>query len=141
MKPPRKRQRQAQRGTIRPDDHRFATRDHNEDLELCPQILLSGGLIGNRTHLSQENSHPDSEGSSRVIEEQSEGYEYTADVRAWETFRNILRGHGVNLREGDRKVTFTSERRLDMKGMKERGLLWSYAVAKVKRVKLLEEVG
>ncbi len=79
---------------------------------------------------------------SPIIEEESEEYEYTADVRAWETFCNILRGYGVALLEGEgREVTFTSHKRIDMKGMKEKGLLWSYAVAKVKRVKELLEVG
>jgi hypothetical protein len=53
----------------------------------------------------------------------------------------MLRKHGVALREGDRRVTFRLEKLLDMKGMKEKGVLWSYAVAKVNRVKELIEVG
>jgi len=77
-----------------------------------------------------------------VLEEEADGYEYTADVKAWETFSNVLRRNGVELSEGrGRRVTFRSEKRLDMKGMKHKGLLWSYAVAKVKRVKELVEVG
>jgi hypothetical protein len=91
--------------------------------------------------LSLEARHTDSE-STPVISEEAEGYEYIADVKAIETFRNTLRGLGITPRERDgRKVAFTSEKLLDMKGMKERGLLWSYAVAKVKRVKELLEVG
>jgi hypothetical protein len=102
--------------------------------------------MGNVLHtkginLSQDNGYPAREGST-VIEEEVEGYEYIADVKAWETFSNILRRNGVALNEGgSRKVTFRSGRRLDMKGMKQKGLLWSYAVAKVKRVKELIEVG
>jgi hypothetical protein len=91
--------------------------------------------------LSQDNEYPEHEGSP-VIEEELEGYEYTADVRAWETFSNILRRYGIALHEGGgRRVTFSSKKRLDLKGMKEKGLLRSYAVANVKRVKELLEVG
>ncbi len=91
--------------------------------------------------LSQDNEHLNREGSP-IIEEEPEGYEYAADVKAWETFSNILRVYEVALRdEGGRKVTFRSDKLIDMKGMKEKGVLWSYAVAKVKRVKELLEVG
>jgi hypothetical protein len=77
-----------------------------------------------------------------VIAEEPDGYEYVADVKAKETFMNTLRGYGLRPREQDgRKVMFTSDKLLDMKGMKERGLLWSYAIAKVRRVKELLEVG
>ncbi len=94
--------------------------------------------------MSQAVRRPDPEASeaSPVISEEPEGYEYIADVKAKETFRNTLRGFGITPREGQgRRVTFTTEKRLDMKGMKERGLLWSYAIAKVKKVKELLEVG
>jgi hypothetical protein len=91
--------------------------------------------------LSQHNRYTEGEGSP-LIEEETEGYEYTADVIAWETFSNILRRYGMALHEGDgRRVTFSSKIRLDLKGMKEDGLLRSYAVANVKRVKELLEVG
>jgi hypothetical protein len=91
--------------------------------------------------LSQDNGRPERQGAS-VIDEEFEGYEYTVDVRAWETFSNILRGQGVALHErGGRRVSFSTRERIDVKGMKEKGLLWSYAVAKVKRVKELLEVG
>jgi hypothetical protein len=68
-------------------------------------------------------------------------YEYTAHVRAWETFANTLRGYGVSLSEGDRRVTFRSGRRIDMRRMKEKGLLWSYTVAKVVVAKEVLEKG
>jgi hypothetical protein len=90
--------------------------------------------------LSQDNGHPEREGAS-VIEEEPVGYEYIADVRAWETVSNILRSYGIAVQGSGRKVTFTSEDRIDMKRMRDKGLLWSYAVAKVKRVKELVEVG
>jgi hypothetical protein len=97
--------------------------------------------MGACTPLPQDNKPLEREGAP-IIEEGFEGFEYTVDVRAWETFNNIMRGHGVALREGgSRRVTFSSEQRIDMKSMKEKGLLWSYAVARVKRVKELLEVG
>ena len=90
--------------------------------------------------MSQDNGYPNRAGSS-IIEEELEGYEYTADVKAWETFSNILRRNGVALEGGGRKVTFRATKRIDMKAMKQQGLLRSYAVARVKRVKELVEVG
>lgn len=91
--------------------------------------------------MSQETRNHDPE-SDPVISEEPEGYEYIADVKARETFWNTLKGLGITPRERDsRKMVFTSEKLLDMKGMKERGLLWSYAIAKVRRVKELVEVG
>jgi hypothetical protein len=68
-------------------------------------------------------------------------YEYTVHVRAWETFANLIHRYGVSLREGDRHVTFRSERRIDMKGMKEKRLLWSYSVAKIVIEKEIVEKG
>jgi hypothetical protein len=68
-------------------------------------------------------------------------YEYTVHVRAWETFANLIHRYGVRLREGDRHVTFRSENRIDMKGMKEKRLLWSYTVAKVVVEKEVVEKG
>jgi hypothetical protein len=78
---------------------------------------------------------------SSPAEEEHVGFEYKVDVRAWETFCNIMRGYGVNLHEGDRQVTFRSEIRVDMKRMKEKGLLWSYSVAKLVMRRELVETG
>jgi hypothetical protein len=74
-------------------------------------------------------------------EEEPAGFEYKVDVRAWETFCNIMRGYGISLREGDRILTFRSEIRVDMKRLKEKGLLWSYSVAKVIMRKEVVETG
>ncbi len=62
-------------------------------------------------------------------------------MRAWETFSNQLRALGINLREGSRTVSFRSSQRLDMKRLKEKGLVWSYAVSKVMVGKELVETG
>jgi hypothetical protein len=53
------------------------------------------------------------------------------DVKARETFSNLMRVYGINLHERDRKATFRSRTRLDMKRMKEKGLIRSYSVARV----------
>jgi hypothetical protein len=104
------------------------------------KLLISGDESKIVSPLSQHNGYSESE-DPQIIEEELEGYEYNADVIAWETFRNIVRGYGVALHEGGgRRVTFSSKIRLDLKGMKEKGVLRSYAVAKVKRVKELLEV-
>lgn len=80
-----------------------------------------------------------SESSSK---ERDVGFEYTVHVKAWETFRNLMRGYGVSLREGGgTQVTFGSEKRIDMRRMKEKGLLWSYAVAKIRKSKETIETG
>jgi hypothetical protein len=68
-------------------------------------------------------------------------FEYIVDVRAWETFSNQLRAIGINLREGSRKVTFRSSQRLDMRKLKEKGLVWSYTISKVVVGKELVEMG
>ncbi|MDA4117170.1 MAG: hypothetical protein OK455_02380 [Thaumarchaeota archaeon] len=73
--------------------------------------------------------------------EQREEYKYTAEVRAWETFSNVMRRHGVTLPEGDRTVTFTSKNLIDMKRMKEMRLIWSYSITKVVRTSQLIEQG
>jgi hypothetical protein len=83
----------------------------------------------------------ESSGESSPSKDGPIGFEYTVHVRAWETFRNLMRGHGISLREGGRQVTFLSEKRIDMKRMKEKGLLWSYVVAKVKRSIEIIETG
>jgi hypothetical protein len=70
-------------------------------------------------------------GESFLTNDEGGAYEYTAHVRAWETFVNLINRYGVKLREGDRHVTFRSERRIDMKGMKEKRLLWSYTIARI----------
>ena len=69
-------------------------------------------------------------------------FKYIAHVRAIETFRNILRGQGVSMPEtGGGNVSFVSTTRLNMKGYKERGLISSYSVIRVRRVEDVVEEG
>jgi hypothetical protein len=70
-------------------------------------------------------------GKSSSTREDRVDYEYTAHVRAWETFANVMRRHGVNLRQGERQVTFRTGKLIDMKRLKENRLVWSYTVAKI----------
>ena len=68
-------------------------------------------------------------------------YEYTVDVSAWESFTNMMRGHGVSLPDGNRITTFRSEKRLNMKLLREKGLLRSYSVARLMTRKEVVETG
>jgi hypothetical protein len=83
----------------------------------------------------------DSIGEPSLANDDRIDYEYSVHVRAWETFANLIRRYGINLREGDRHVTFRFGRRIDMKGMKDRRLLWSYTVAKIIVDKVVVEKG
>ena len=68
-------------------------------------------------------------------------YEYTVDVTAWEAFVNLMRGNGISLPDGNRVMTFRSERRLDLKNLRLKGLLRSYSVARLVTSKEVVETG
>ncbi len=69
-------------------------------------------------------------------------YNYIVHVRAFETFRNLIRQVGVSIPEtAGSHVSFTSARRLNMKAYKERGLVWSYSVIRVRKVEEVVEEG
>jgi len=59
-------------------------------------------------------------------------YRYIVHMKASETFRNVMRREGITIPEGANHISFTSDKRLDMKGYKERGLTWSYTVIRVR---------
>lgn len=77
---------------------------------------------------------------SAHLSDDSQEFEYTADVRAWETFRNQLRSLGVTVREGN-PVTFRFSRLLDMRAMKQKGLLRSYKISKIAVIRQVIETG
>jgi hypothetical protein len=80
--------------------------------------------------------------SLRMDEGPDTEYKYIANIKAFETFRNIVRGQGVSMPEtGGGNVSFTSPKRLDMKAYKDGGLLWSYSVIRVRRVEEVVEEG
>jgi len=73
-------------------------------------------------------------------EERGEEYEYTAEIKAFEAFRNVMRREEISLSEGDGRVTFRSRKFFDMKAFKKMGLVWSYTIARVKtRGEVVEE--
>jgi hypothetical protein len=75
-------------------------------------------------------------------EEPDTEYKYIAKVRAFETFRNLVRREGISIPEaGAGTVSFTSPKRLNMKAHKERGLIWSYSIIRVRRVEDVVEEG
>jgi hypothetical protein len=65
-------------------------------------------------------------------EDGTEEYEYTAEIKALEAFRNVMRREEINFIEADRRVTFRSQKFFDMKAFKEMGLVWSYTITRVK---------
>lgn len=72
-------------------------------------------------------------------EEPVQEFEYTVDVRALETFLNVMRRHGLQVVLSGHKGTFASNERLNMRRLKEMGLISSYEVMKVSRNKELVE--
>ncbi len=76
-------------------------------------------------------------------EGQDTEFKYIADVRAFETFRNVLRREGVAMPETGRvgNLSFTSSKRLDMRAYKERGLISSYSIIRVRKVEDVIEEG
>lgn len=70
-------------------------------------------------------------------------YEYTAVVRAKEAFTNVLYGLGIGLalQGNERTVTFTHQGLIDMQELKDRGIVGSYRIAKVRRLKQIISTG
>ncbi len=67
----------------------------------------------------------------RDVEGSDTEYQYVVQVRASETFANVMRRQGIALPEDTVHLSFTSPRRLDMKGYKEGGLIWSCSIIRV----------
>jgi hypothetical protein len=68
-------------------------------------------------------------------------YQYVVNIRAIETFVNLMAREGLNIPERSSSVSFTLPRRLNMKVLKERGVLYSYSVIRVRRVEDVVEEG
>lgn len=68
----------------------------------------------------------------RDVEGSDTEYQYVVHVRASETFANVMRRLGISVPEDTVHVSFTSPRRLNMKGYKEGGLIWSYSIIRVR---------
>ncbi len=60
-------------------------------------------------------------------------YHYIVHIKAMETFTNFMRREGIVIPEGMAHVSFTSSARLNMKGYKEMGMIWSYSIIRVRK--------
>lgn len=60
-------------------------------------------------------------------------YEYVVEVRALETFINVMNRQGVRVTLSGQQATFTSEERFNMKRLQEMGLIRSYAIIRVRK--------
>jgi hypothetical protein len=66
-------------------------------------------------------------------------YQYVVNVRAIETFVNTMSREGLALPQQS-AISFRSRRLLNMRKLKERGILWSYSIIRVRTVEdVLEE--
>lgn len=68
-------------------------------------------------------------------------YNYIAHVRALETFANQISRLGVSIPDKSAHVSFTSSKRLDMRSLKDRGLVWSYSIIRVRKNEEVIEEG
>ena len=78
--------------------------------------------------------------SAESVEGPDIQYQYIVSIRAVETFVNLMAREGINM-ERSSNASFTLPRRLNMRAMKERGVLYSYSVIRVRRVEDVIEEG
>jgi hypothetical protein len=78
-------------------------------------------------------------GAERTL---SEEFEYHVQLKAIEAFYNIMQREGVALPGMTGfSLSFTSEKRLDMKRLKDRGIIRSYKVTRVRHEEEVVEEG
>ncbi len=69
-------------------------------------------------------------------------FEYDVHLKAREAFINALRNEGVLLPQVETEyLTFSSEKSIDMKGYKKKGMIWSYTIARLHKTKEIIERG
>jgi hypothetical protein len=68
-------------------------------------------------------------------------FRYIVQLRAVETFTNLMRRQGISIPDNTTAVSFASNRLLNMKLYKEIGLVWSYSIIEVRRKEDLVEEG
>jgi hypothetical protein len=81
-----------------------------------------------------------SSSSAESVEGPDVQYLYIVNIRAVETFVNLMAREGINM-ERSSNASFTLPRRLNMKVLKERGVFYSYSVIRVRRVEDVIEEG
>jgi hypothetical protein len=60
-------------------------------------------------------------------------YAYTVVPAALETFRNLMLREGITTAWDTKSITFTSDKLLNMRRLKERGIIKSYTISKLSR--------
>ena len=60
-------------------------------------------------------------------------YAYTVVPAASETFRNLMLREGITTAWDSKRITFTSDKLLNMRRLKERGIIKSYTISKLSR--------
>jgi hypothetical protein len=68
-------------------------------------------------------------------------YRYLVKPRALETFVNLMKHEGIIITDPSATLSFPSPRILDMKSLKERGVLWSYTIIRITKNEELIEIG
>lgn len=81
---------------------------------------------------SRQPNVPEQESKSLMGEGPDTEFQYVVDVRAVETFVNQMARVGIIIPDKSSRARFASPRRLDMKSLKQRGLIWSYTVIRVR---------
>ena len=62
-------------------------------------------------------------------------------VRAVETFKNTMAKQGIEIPVVEKVTRFNSSRRLDMKALKQRGVISAYTVVRATTTRVLVEEG
>jgi hypothetical protein len=68
-------------------------------------------------------------------------YKYLVHIIAIETFVNMMRRGGIDLPLGRDRLTFTSPKIINMKALKESGIIWSYSIIRVRSIEEIVEEG
>lgn len=71
----------------------------------------------------------------------SEEYGYIVEVAGVETFANLMSKQGIKIETVSRQVEFNSEKLIDMKSLKAKGIIRAYKIVKIKRTEELLEKG
>jgi hypothetical protein len=91
-------------------------------------------------HCAAMSEQRTSSSSAESVEGPDVQYLYIVNIRAVETFVNLMAREGINM-ERSSNASFTLPRRLNMKVLKERGVFYSYSVIRVRRVEDVIEEG
>ncbi len=89
--------------------------------------------------MSERNAGAAGLASIQVSQDLSEVFEYSAQVKAMEAFRNAMLKEGIKIDVWDRSVKFASPRRFDFRKLQAKGIIGAYTVTKL-RVNLIRQL-